>query len=241
VLPVQDAIGAHWKTFRMLAVDEIHGYKNWDLLEALAMDPTRPDCQTWITSYASLFHRPGAPLFDMCRAGRAGTDSRMLFSWYAADFTTDPDFADAAPEDRANPSRPSWPDPEYLLQQRRRLPAHKFRRLHLNLPGLPEGSAFQPDPVMSAVARGVAVRAHEGRFVYQAFVDMSGGSSDDAVLAVGHEDGARAYVDRIVNQGPPVPFDPRLAVRAVRRRVARVRPDVGDRRLVRGRDVQVGF
>ena len=42
----------------------------------------------------------------------------------------------------------SWGDGgEYLEQQRRRLPAHKFRRLHLNLPGLPEGSAFQPEPV----------------------------------------------------------------------------------------------
>ncbi len=111
-----------------------------------------------------------------------------------------------------NPSRLSWPDPDYLLQQRRRLPSHKFRRLHLNFPGLPEGSAFQPDPVMSAVARGVSVRLREAHLEYRAFVDMSGGSSDDAVLAIGHEDDGRAVLDRVVNQGPEPPFDPRMAV-----------------------------
>ena len=33
---------------------------------------------------------PGVTLFDLCAGGRAGTDPRMLFSWYAADYTTDP-------------------------------------------------------------------------------------------------------------------------------------------------------
>ena len=41
----------------------------------------RPDAQLWITSYASIFHRPGVPLIDLCRIGRAGDDPRMLFSW----------------------------------------------------------------------------------------------------------------------------------------------------------------
>jgi hypothetical protein len=207
-----DAIGAHGKTFRFLGVDEIHGYRHWDLLEALAMDPTRRDCQTWITSYASIYHKPGVPLFDMMQAGRLGADPRMWFSWFGADFTTDPEFAELDPEARANPSRSFWPDPDYLAQQRRRLPAHKFRRLHLNLPGLPEGSAFQPDPIMSSVARGVAVRLREAHFDYKAFVDMSGGSSDDAVLAIGHIENERAVIDRVENQGPHPPFDPRLAV-----------------------------
>lgn len=212
ILPARDAIGQHGKTFRLFAVDEIHGYRNWDLLEAMAPDPSRLDTQTWITSYASIFHRPGVPLFDLCQAGRLGTDARMLFSWYAADFTTDPDVASATSEDRANPSRASWGNPEYLAQQQRRLPAHKYRRLHLNLPGLPEGSAFQPEPVMDAVERGVVVRPHDPKFEYKAFVDMSGGSSDDAVLAIGHRDERRLVVDRVLDQGPPPPFDPRSAV-----------------------------
>jgi hypothetical protein len=36
----------------------------------------------------------------------------MYFSWYAADYTTDPALADADPETRANPSRGSWVDPD---------------------------------------------------------------------------------------------------------------------------------
>ncbi len=212
ILPARDAVGQHGKTYRLLAVDEIHGYRNWDLLEALAPDPTRPDTQQWITSYASLFHKPGVPLFDLMHAGKTGTDPRMLFSWYAADYTTDPDFAEAAPEDRANPSRESWGNPGYLDQQRRRLPSHKFRRLHLNLPGLPEGSAFQAEPIMDAVARGISERAPVAGVEYRAFVDMSGGSSDDAVLAIGHHDGEKVIIDRVVPQGGAPPFDPRAAV-----------------------------
>src|SRR4029453_11105808 len=112
---------------------------------------------TWITSYASIYHKPGVPLFDLCRQGRAGRDPRMLFSWYAVDYTTDPDFANADPETRANPSRgTSYPD--YLLQQQGRVPAHVYRRVHLNLPGLPEGAACTAERVMDAVARGITSR-----------------------------------------------------------------------------------
>src|SRR5262245_35286837 len=128
ILPAKDVAGAHGKTYRRASFDEIHGYKNWDLLEAMQLDPTRPDAQMWITSYASIYHKPGVPLFDLCAMGRAGRDPRMFFSWYAGDYTTDPDFIDVDPETRANPSRASWADQSYLAQQRRRLPAHKFRR-----------------------------------------------------------------------------------------------------------------
>ncbi len=49
--------------------------------------------------------------------------------------------------------------------------------------------------------------------VHVADVDISGGSLDDAVLAIGHcgPDG-RVIVDRVLNQGPPPPFDPRKAI-----------------------------
>jgi hypothetical protein len=137
----------------------------------------------------------------------------MLFSWYAADYTTDKDFANTEPEDRANPSRLSWDNEDYLDSQRRRLPAHKFRRLHLNLPGTPEGAAFQPEPVMAAVDRGVSVRRADRETEYSGFVDMSGGSSDDATVAIAHRDiEGRVILDRVVNQGQHPPFDPRQAV-----------------------------
>ena len=213
VLPAGDVKGAHGKSKRLVIYDEIHSYRDWDIIEAMQPDPHRLDAQQLFTTYASLFHRPGAPLFDMMRVGRAGSDPRMLFSWYAGDYCTDPAFVNAEPEARANPSRGSWADQAYLEQQRRRLPAHKYRRLHLNLPGLPEGSAFQPEPVMEAIDRGVSVRPPEEGLSYFAFVDMSGGSVDDAVLAIGHQDADdRAVLDRVVNQGARPPFDPNKAV-----------------------------
>jgi hypothetical protein len=95
ILPAQDVVGTHGKTYRFCGFDEIHGYKSWDILEALQLDPTRADAQMWVTSYASIYHRPGVPLFDLCQQGPADTDLRVFFSWYAADFTTDPDFVNA--------------------------------------------------------------------------------------------------------------------------------------------------
>ena len=175
-LPVMSS-ASHGKSRRFLGCDEIHGYRTWDILEAMQPDPYRPDAQQWITSYASLFHRPGVPLFDLMQIGKAGSDPRMLFSWYAANYCTDPDFAEKSPEERANPSMASWGNPGYLAQQQRRLPAHKYRRLHLNLPGLPEGSAYQPEPIFDAIARGVKVRAPQPGIPYTGFVDMSGGAT----------------------------------------------------------------
>jgi integrase len=67
-------------------------------------------------------------------------------------------FTEKSPEERANPSMALWGNPGYLAQQQRRLPSHKYRRLHLNLPGLPEGSAFQPEPIADAIDRGVKLR-----------------------------------------------------------------------------------
>jgi hypothetical protein len=224
ILPAQDTAGAHGKTYCFCGIDEIHTHRTWDLLEAMQHDPHRPEALMWITSYASIYHKPGVPLFDLMQQGRAGTDPRMFFSWYAADFTTDPDFAAADPETRANPSRASWASSGYLDQQRRRLPAHKFRRLHLNLPGLPEGSAFQPEPVMAAFDRGVTDRPPVAGVVYRGVTDMSGGSNDDATLAIGHVDAeGRVVVDLVMNQGPPPPFDPRQAVARFARRLAEYR------------------
>ncbi len=213
ILPAKDIAGAHGVTYLFCAFDEVHEYRNWDLLEAMQLDPTRPDAMMWITSYASIYHRPGVPLFDLCVAGWRGEDPRMLFSWYAGDKSTDPDLENALPEDRANPSRGSWSDANYLEQQQRRLPAHKYRRLHLNLPGLPEGSAYSVEKIMEAVERGVTVRAPMDGIEYFAFVDMSGGSNDDATLAIAHKDAeGRTVVDRVMNQGQRPPFDPRKAV-----------------------------
>jgi len=131
-----------------------------------------------------------------------------------ADYCTDPAFADLSPEERANPSRKSWDDDGYLETEQGRLPSHKFRRLHLNLPGSPEGSAYSAEKVMDSIDRNVSVRPPQTGISYLGFVDMSGGSSDDSVLAIAHKDlDGKAVLDRLMNQGQRPPFDPATAVK----------------------------
>ena len=143
----------------------------------------------------------------------------MLYSWYSADYTSDPDFEDATPEERANPSMGGWPDGlGYLEQQRLRLPSHKYRRLHLNLPGMPDGAAFDAAAVMDCIPDGrkqLPRQSQQPGPNYTAFVDMSGGSSDDAVLAIAHKARDRNVVvlDLVVSQTGRPPFNPRHAVK----------------------------
>ena len=164
-------------------------------------DPHRSDALQWIRTYDLIYAVPGVPIFDLKAIGKAGSDPRMLFSWYSGDYTTDPDFAELPPEQRANPSMASWPGgAEYLEQQQRRLPTGRFRRLHLNLAGSPEGAAFDQGKVLACIVAGRTSLAPEEGRRYGAFVDMSGGSSDDAVLAVGHADDGKVIVDFVQKQ-----------------------------------------
>jgi hypothetical protein len=207
VLPAKDIAGAHGKSAAFIGYDEIHGYKDWSLMEALQPDPTRPEALQWVTSYASLFNTAGAPLHDLLEIGKSGKDKRMLFSWYSGDLCTDPAFTDLDPILRANPSLPSWPDGmAYIEQQRARLPTGRFRRLHLNLPGAPEGAAFDQASILRCVVAG------RRSLSWQDGTRYFGGSSDDAVLCIVHLDGKTVVLDAIVKQIGPPPFDPRSAV-----------------------------
>lgn len=100
------AAGLHGKTYSFCGFDEIHGLRDHALFEAMAPDPTRPDSLLWITSYRGVAEHSGMPIHDFYERAKAGTDPRMYFSWYAGDFSTDPDFQspDLTPEQRANPS-----------------------------------------------------------------------------------------------------------------------------------------
>jgi hypothetical protein len=216
ILPARDVAGAHGKTAAFIGYDEVHEYRDYALLEALSPDPTRRDVLTWITTYDSLFHTPGRPLWDMFMRGKKGNDSRMLFDWHSGTFCTCEDGCEGkTPEQRANPSMVSWTNPHYLDEQKRRLPSHKFRRLHLNLGGQPEGAFFSAERILAAVVDGRKSLPAAPGVQYVAYVDMSGGSSDDATLAIAHRDTATGLVvlDLVVNQGPPPPFDPRGAVK----------------------------
>ncbi|WP_232707707.1 hypothetical protein [Bradyrhizobium japonicum] len=212
VLPAKNVAGQHGKTAAFIGFDEIHAYKDHALLEALAPDPTRY-CLTWITSYDSLLDFEGAPLHDLKKIGVSGTDPGMLFSWYSADLCTDPDFAHLPPDERANPSWGSWPEGlDYLARQRRRLPSARFRRLHHNLPGAPQGAFFDQGIVERAIIAGRQSLGPQEGIDYAAFCDMSGGSSDDATLAIAHWDGRKVIIDLVIDQGEAIPFNPRLAV-----------------------------
>jgi hypothetical protein len=39
ILPAGDVVGSHGKTYLFCGFDEIHGYKTWDIIEALQPDP----------------------------------------------------------------------------------------------------------------------------------------------------------------------------------------------------------
>jgi hypothetical protein len=169
---------------------------------------------TWVTSYDTIYNSPGIPLFDFRKIGKDGTDPRMLFVWYSGDYCTDPAFADLEPELRANPSMSSWPERRaYLEQQRRRLPTHRFRRLHLNLPGAVDGAFFDQGSVLAAIVTGRRAFPPKKDTLHFGFCDMSGGSSDDATLAISHRENGKTIIDLVVSQDGGVPFNPRAAVR----------------------------
>jgi hypothetical protein len=213
ILPARDIAGSHGKTAGFIGYDEIHSYRNYDLFEALALDPTRADALMWVTSYDTIYSSPGIPLYDFKQIAKVGADPRMLCAWHSADWCTDPQFAELEPELRANPSIGAWPEGrDYLEQQKRRLPTHKYRRLHLNLPGAPTGAFFDQGKVMAAIVVGRTVLPYQDGRKYWAFVDMAGGSADDAVLAIGHDENGRVVLDIIVKQAGEPPFNPRMAV-----------------------------
>jgi hypothetical protein len=183
------------------------------LFEALAPDPTRGDVLQWVTSYDTIWTSPGVPLVDFKALGKSGADPRMYFSWYSGEYCSDPDFANLEPELRANPSMASWPEGRgYLEQQRRRLPAHKYRRLHLNIGGAVNGAYLDQAVVESAIVKGRTCLPPEVGRQYHAWVDMSGGSNDEATLGVAHEEHGKAVLDLLIAQDGAPPFNPRLAV-----------------------------
>ncbi len=231
ILPARDSAGAHGKTAIFVGFDEVHGYRDYEIIEALQPDPTRTDALMLIASYDTFYNKPGVPLFDFKLLGKSGDDPRMFFSWYSADLCTDPAFADLDPEARANPSMSSWLEGRaYLEQQKRRLPFFKYRRLHLNLPGVPDGSVFDPDGIMAAIVKGrraldpdEVIERCGMRPRFQAFVDMSGGSSDDACLAIAFHDprAKKVVLVSLMSQTGKPPFNPRSAVKKFKEELTR--------------------
>jgi hypothetical protein len=208
-----DVPGSHGRTAACILWDEIHAFRDWGLIEALQPDPTRADALQCFATYDTIYDTEGCPLHDLKQIAKAGTDPRMLTSWYSADWCTDSDFADLSPELRANPSMGSWADSDYLEQQKRRLPHHKYRRLHLNLPGAAEGAYLDQGMILRAVVNGRLSLPPQDHVRYQAFVDLSHGSQDDAVLSIAHREGKKVVVDLVVSQSGRPPFSANDAIK----------------------------
>jgi len=188
ILPARDAQGLHGKTYLFLVVDELHTQKNYDLLQALELDRTRPDAVQWFASYASMYRHKGVPLVDMQKQD----DPRLFVSWYAGTIE------EACPS-LNTPYGPTMADIE---DARRSLPSWIFRRLYLNLPGQPDDAAFDAEKVESAVVPRRVVLPPDRNRDYTAFCDLSGGGGDDATLGIVYEDKGIVVLACLVDQGP---------------------------------------
>ena len=71
ILPAQDAIGAHGKTYLFVGFDEIHGYRNWDIFEALGAGSDAPRCAHVDHVLRQHLQQPGRPALRPHGAGQA--------------------------------------------------------------------------------------------------------------------------------------------------------------------------
>jgi hypothetical protein len=224
ILPAQNALGLHGKTYLFLVIGELHTQKNYEVLQALEIDRTRPDSQQWFASYASLYRHAGVPLVDLQKQHEAKSDPRLFVSWYAGTV------------EEACPSLngPLGPTTEDIQDAKRSLPSLIFRRLYMNEPGQPDGAAFDFASIEACIVKSRTVLPPQDGVQYTAFVDPSGGSADDFTLAVAHADTqGRVILDCLIDQGPRTgkTFSPESAIQKFCDvlKLYRVHKVVGDR------------
>ncbi len=111
-----DSSGSHGLNPTCVIWDELWNQRSYDLWEALTHSPARENPFHFIVTYAGIQAHSGNLLWDLYSRGLRGDDPNMYLFWRSG-------------ED-ANPA--SWITPDYLARQRRRLPEHSYRRLHLN-------------------------------------------------------------------------------------------------------------
>jgi hypothetical protein len=111
-----DSSGSHGLNASCVIWDEIWNQPTYDLWEALTHSPARANPFHFIVTYAGYEARAGNLLWDLYSRGIRGDDPNMYTFWRSGQ--------------DANPA--SWITSDYLARQRKRLPDHIFRRLHLN-------------------------------------------------------------------------------------------------------------
>lgn len=192
IVPSRNADGLHGRSYRLLCFDELHAQADYRVLEALELDPTRPDAQQLFASYSPLTPTPGTPIVDMLRQYQDGVDPRFYV------------FSRSGSIEAANPAMggPLGSTKEEIDNARFRLPTWHWRRLYLNIAGQGEASAFDVEAVEACVVKGRRSLPPQPGVSYCAFVDMSGGGPDDSTLAIAHaDDQGRAVLDLVMDQG----------------------------------------
>jgi phage terminase large subunit-like protein len=111
-----DSSGSHGLNPSCVIWDELWNQPDYSLWEALTHSPTRQNPFHFIVTYAGYQARKGNLLWDLSCRGLSGDDPRMYIFWRSG----------------AGANLASWITPEYLEGQRRALPEHVYRRLHMN-------------------------------------------------------------------------------------------------------------
>jgi phage terminase large subunit-like protein len=106
-----DAPTAHGLNPSCVIFDELWNQPNRDLYDALTQSPVRGEPLTFIVTYAG--SDQSSFLYNLYQTGMQKKDSSMYFFWSEENLA-------------------SWITPEYLEQQKRRLPTHVYQRLHEN-------------------------------------------------------------------------------------------------------------
>jgi phage terminase large subunit-like protein len=176
-----DAPTAHGLNPSCVIADELWqfdtgpGSKGRGLWDALTYSPTRKQPMYWITSYAGASY--SSLLYELYERGEGGADPRMFHYWR-----------------HDNPA--SWVTEQYLAQQRSRLPAAVYQRLHENrwVPG--SAAAWSKEQVEACVTPGLAYRV-QGEAGQDYFVGVDLGlKRDRTAVAVVHRDAeGHIYLD----------------------------------------------
>lgn len=161
--------------------DELWNQRTYDLWEALTTSPARSQPLTFCITYAGYRPFEGDLLWDVYSRGLRGDDRRMYFFWTSQNLA-------------------SWITPEYLKQQRQRLPDHIFKRLHQNQWTTGSGSFLTredveaaTDPELRQTWRGERFRAT----YYHAALDLGLRRDRTAICVVHKAEDGRIQLDHL--------------------------------------------
>lgn len=162
-----DAPTAHGLNPSCVIFDELWNQPNRDLYDALTQSPVRKEPMTFVVTYAGSDQT--SLLYQLYQMGMQKRDKKMFFFWSEVNLA-------------------SWVSETYLAQQRMRLPANVYQRLHENKWCQGENSFISREEVEACkdYALKPQLGGREGIKYYLA-VDL-GLTRDRTVLTICHKD-----------------------------------------------------